>query len=661
LPAGPVPGFEAERWAPLVSVVVVALAAVVAVLDLTGSSYLRVLASLTMVLVTGAFLWPLPSDPVVAGAVIALALYGFGRMVFDAPALSAASDPLPSETPAARILQEQGPALRHLLAVSIAIGVCVVGYGFERRVPALAIAAGFALLVIAAAGRLLYERLRQRSKVALVALVFAIAGVAVGAAAGAGTMGGGRPWPGLALLLGAQVLLLLLARHEGFIRDLIDGLYERPAALVVASFVGLILLGTLLLSFPAASSTGRSIGLTNALFTATSAACVTGLIVLDTSTAFSSFGQAVILALLQVGGLNIMVLSTFAALLLGRGLGLRGERALGDVLDIATPGAAYRLIAFIIKLTFIVELIGAAGMAAAYTAHGYAPGPAAWYGLFHAVSAFCNAGFALQSDSLVMFREQPLPLLLMALLITLGGLGFAVLSVLWRDLRERRLHRMAIQTRIVLAASGIFVAVGFIGYLAGEWSGSLAGLSLPDKLVNALFQSVTLRTAGFNSVSFDALRPVTLLWMLAFMFVGASPGGTGGGIKTTTAVVLFAAIPAFLRRRRSVVLQERSITAHVVHQSTAIAVASVTVVLVGALLLVATQPMSFEQLVFEAFSAFGTVGLSLGVTGRLDAFGKLVVVLVMLIGRVGPLAITLLLAREDASRVTYPEARIMVG
>jgi trk system potassium uptake protein TrkH len=631
----------------LFSVLVVVLALLVAALDFSGSRHARPLASLTLVLVIAGFVWPLAADPLVAGAVIGWALYGFGRMVFDV------GEAHVHDTPAAGAAGEHGPALRHLLGVSIFTSVCVVGYEFEHAGAAAAVATIFAFVAIASGARVLYERLRRRDGGAAAIVVLVIAGVGVGALGG--------PRAALGLLLPAQILLLVLTRHERFVRDLIEGLYERPAALVVASFIALILLGTLLLSFPVASVEGRSIGFVDALFTATSASCVTGLIVLDTATDFSRFGQGVILLLVQVGGLNIMVLSTFAALLLGRGLGLRGERALGDVLDIGTPAATYRLIGFIIKLTVAVELVGAAGMAIAYAGHGYRVGEALWNGLFHAVSAFCNAGFALHSDSLTMFRDDPLPLLLMAVLITLGGLGFAVLDFLWRGLRDRELGRLAVQSRIVLYFSAVLVVVGLVAFLAGEWNASLAGMSGFDKLTNALFQSVTLRTAGFNTVAFSSLQPVTMLWMLAFMFIGASPGGTGGGIKTTTAVVLFAAIPAFLRRRPNVVLGERSITAQVLHQSTSIAVVSVTVVLLGSLLLMASQTMPFEWLLFEAFSAFGTVGLSLGATAGLDSFGKAVIILMMLVGRVGPLAVTLLLAREDPTRVTYPEARLMVG
>ena len=645
-------GLDVTLLGALFSAVVVVLALAVGALALSGSRQARSLGLFTLVLIVGAFVWPMVADPLVSGAVIAWGLYGFGCILFDAEPRSRIGAHVAAADATETWFATHGPAVRHLLMVSLVASICAVGYGFERRGPAFVTCALFSVMAIGSAYRLLLPRLRERDLLAWATVALALAGVVALAS----------PRLGLAILVFSQLALLaLITRHAPLARDLMQGLYERPAALVTSSFVALTLVGTLLLSFPAASASGRSIGLIDALFTATSASCVTGLIVLDTAADFSRFGQAIILLLLQVGGLNIMVLSTFAALLLGRGLGLRGERALGDVLDIETPGAAYRLITFIVKVTLAIEAVGAAGMTVAYALNGYDAGLAVWNGVFYAISAFCNAGFALHADSLVMFQSQPLPLLLMAALITLGGLGFAVMGFLWEGLRERRVHRLAVQSRIVLFASAVLVVAGTAGLLLGEWNASLGGLSVVDKLTNALFQSVTLRTAGFNSVSFENIRPVTVLWMMVFMFIGASPGGTGGGIKTTTAVVLFAAIPAFVRSRPRVLIRGRSISSQVVHQSASIAVASAIIVLSGALLLMASQTMPFEELLFEAFSAFGTVGLSLGATARLDVFGKVVVVLVMLVGRVGPLAITLLLARDYPSRVRYPEARLMVG
>jgi len=646
-----VTGFDVQGAASAATQVALALAIGATILARSRSRHTRTLASLALSLIIAAFVLTLPLDPLLSGMVIAWALYGFGRMFFDGEPIRRVRT-LRSGAGASEESGVVEPAVRHLLLVSVVAGVSVVGFGFEGDLPALVTCQLLALVALADAVRFLLPAARRGEWTARLGLLLIAPAVLTAM----------MPRLSVTLFVFAQLIALFsLARDAQVIRDLIEGLYERPAVLLTASFVALILVGALLLAFPAASASGESIGFVDALFTATSATCVTGLIVLDTAGDFSRFGQGVILLLIQVGGLNIMVLSTFAALLLGRGLGLRGERAVGDILDIETPGAARRLIAFIVMVTLAIEAVGTLGMTVAYRQAGLSLTESAWRGLFHAVSAFCNAGFALQADSLVMFRNTPLPLLLMAGLIVLGGLGFAVLGAIWQKTRKRGLGHMAVQSRIVLVASLVLVVAGTIAFLLGEWNRSLAELPLAEKLVNALFQSVTLRTAGFNTVDMQLLQPVTVLWAMAFMFIGASPGGTGGGIKTTTAVVLFAAIPAFLRRRHQVVVGGRSISAPVVHQSASIAVASVVAVLVGAGLLMATQSASFESLLFEAVSAFATVGLSLGVTPQLDHFGKVVIVLLMLVGRVGPLAITLLLARERPSRVRYPEARIMVG
>lgn len=630
----------------------VLLAFVSVALAWTRSRHVRQVTSLTLALVVAPFILILPVDPLLAGTIIAWALYGFGRMLFDGEGGTMHGTTGVAAGADEGWLAVNGPAVRYLLLVSAVAGISIVGFGFEGDLPALMTCQAFGLVAIGTTARLLTARARRgdwTARFSLLLVALAVAALSM-------------PRISVGLLVFGQVSALLsLARGTRFTREVIGGLYERPAALLTTSFVVLILVGTLLLSFPAASASGGSIGFVDALFTATSASCVTGLIVLDTGADFSFFGQAVILLLLQVGGLNMMVLSTFAALLLGRGLGLRGEQAVGNILDIETPRAARRLVAFIVLVTLTIEALGAVGMAVAYQRNGLDLLRAVWLGAFHSISAFCNAGFALRADSLTMFQEQPLPLLLIASLIVFGGLGFAVLGALWQWFRRDGFGQMAVQSRIVLAASLALVVLGALAFLVGERNGSLSHLGALDRIVNALFQSVTLRTAGFNSVSFDALQPVTVLWMLAFMFIGASPGSTGGGIKTTTAVVLFAAIPAFLRRRRQVVIGGRSISAGVVYQSMSIAVASVLVVLAGATLLMASQRAPFEELLFEAFSAFGTVGLSLGATPELDPFGKIVIVLLMLVGRVGPLAITLLLARDLPSRVRYPEARLMVG
>lgn len=616
-----------------------------------GHRYGAVGAALLLALDIGAFVPPLGSDPVIAGLTVAWHLMIVGALLSHVDG-KAPPHWSPREHDPTGWLAASGPAARHLLAVSLMVSVAVLGFEIGDRTPALITGLVTSLLALGTAAPFLLGRLRARDAFAWAAL--ALVALAVAALP--------RPTLSLALLAVANLtILLVVAARLQIFSDALDLFYSQPALLVVSSFGALIGVGTLLLCFPAASATRSPIGFVDALFTATSAACVTGLIVLDTPVDFSLFGQSVILALIQIGGLNIMVLSTFAALLLGRGLGLRGERALGELLDIRTPQTAYRLIRFIVLATAGIELGGAVLLSGAYLGRGYSVAAALWYGLFHAVSAFCNAGFSLHSDSLVGFQRDPLVLLLMAGLITAGGLGFVVLAFVWRRLSHSRNRSLQVQARIVLWVSGVLIVAGTLLYAVAEWDRSLAGLPPLDRLVNALFQSVTLRTAGFNSVGLDTLAPLTLLIMLAFMFVGASPGSTGGGIKTTTAFVLLAAIPALFRHQPRVVVAGRTLTLETVFRSAAIATTTLLVLFLTASLLLASQNISFESLLFETFSAVGTVGLSLGATGMLDSFGKLVIVIAMLAGRVGPLTLVLLLGRRFDSRVSRPEARIMVG
>jgi len=634
--------------------VVVGLALLGAALRLNGSRLYLLPAIVQVGVVLAAFVPPLASDPVVAAAEIFWHLYIFSCLAAARRPLRHGSAWRARIEPADREIWRQlnGGAALHLLSVSLIVAVAVLGYRLGDRVPALLIALVVGVLAIALVSPFLLSQLRRRSAGPVLVLLLLAAAVFFVR----------RPEVGLSMLAAAQVVTLaLLLMETRLFADVLEVFYSRPAYLVLASFVVLIALGTLFLSFPVASAHATPVHPIDALFTATSATCVTGLIVLDTPRDFSRFGLVVILLLIQVGGLNIMVLSAFAAVLLGRGLGLRGEGALGDVLDLQPGRPVRRLVIVIVVGTLLMEATGAGVLTGDYLRHGYGLPAALWYGAFHAVSAFCNAGFSLHSDSLIGFNRDPLMLSTIALLITLGGLGFGVLDYVWVRLTVGRSRSAAVQSRVVLYASAGLVAVGALAYGLTEWNASLAALGPVDRVINALFQSVTLRTAGFNSVPIDGVHPATMLGMMAWMFIGASPGGTGGGIKTTTAVVLVGALLAILGRRERVVLLRHRITLATVYRSAAIAVVATIIVFAGAAALLATQHQSFSSLLFETFSAFGTVGLSLGATPHLDEIGKAIVVLLMLAGRVGPLTFALLLGQGVPSRVTYPEARIMVG
>lgn len=614
----------------------------------------RVLALVQMALVVASFVPLLGADPIVAGALVVWHVYLFGSLVFvprggrEPIALGKAIQGEAEELWLAR----HGAALRHLLAVSVILAIAALGYRLgDRRVAQL-------ICLLTGGGAILpalpFLWMRAKSKSILPLLFGALVLVAIALAR--------HPTPALSFLALAQALLLAdLVLRTRLVTDLVELFARQPAFPVVLSFVLLIAVGTLALSLPAASATGESIKPVDAFFTATSATCVTGLIVLDTPRDFSSFGLVTILSLIQLGGLNIMVLSAFAAMIVGRRLGLRGEGALGGALDVHSGRSARKLVSFIVASTLAVEVIGGLVLFGLYLRHGYDALRAAWFALFHAVSAFCNAGFSLHSDSLQGFQHDALFLVSVALLVTLGGLGFPVLASIWRLRGPQGKRGELVQVRVVLLASAVLTLGGAMAYAFLEWSSTLGGMSALDRCVNALFQSVTLRTAGFNSVGFDALQPSTMLLMLALMFIGASPGGTGGGIKTTTVVVMLGSVLAVLGRRERVVLFGFRIPLETVYRSAAIAVTAGLMAFAGMFALLATQAQELGVLVFESISAFGTVGLSLGATPELDGFGKLLVAALMFAGRVGPLTLALLLGRTLASRLSYPEARIMVG
>lgn len=598
------------------------------------------------------FLPPVVSAPVLSGAVVLWNLVLLTQYFFP-PVRSLRRLDAGASALEARI-ERDGPALRHLAAAALALTVAVVGYRLSGSLLAEAACLLLGYGTLGAARPLLVLLHRAGSRAPLLIVLPAAAGL----------LALGRPPLMLSLLAIAHAALIavLFGRERGA-AEVLHGFYRNPARLIVVSFAALVLIGTVLLTFPAAAAGPRPIAPLDALFTATSATCVTGLIVLDTPSAFSPFGHGVILALIQVGGLGIMVLSTFGALLLGGTLGLRGERALTAVLDLQAVSTAYRLTRFIVLSTLAVEAVGAAGLTLCFLAAGLDPGAAIWRGVFHAISAFCNAGFALQTDSVVMFQSNPAALLLVAALIVLGGLGFAVLAAIWWRMRRPDPGPMSVQVKTVLGASAVLIVLGTVAYAAVEWQRSLADLSVADRLLNALFQSITLRTAGFNSVSFEQLAPATVLGMIAWMFIGAAPGSTGGGVKVTTVVVLLAAIRSIVRGGGPVHLFDREVPNDIVLRSLAITVIAAVLVGAGLFLLLLFEPLPLDDLAFEVVSAFGTVGLTIGATERLGPVGKLIIIAVMFVGRTGPLTLALLLgtgaARSPAVR--HPQSRLMVG
>jgi len=443
-----------------------------------------------------------------------------------------------------------------------------------------------------------------------------------------------------------------------------------PSQVLAMGFAALIVIGTVLLALPAAHEPGESLTLVDAFFTATSAVCITGLTVVDTAGTFSTFGEIVILLLMQAGGLGIMTLSALMFLLAGRRIGLHDRLMMQEALGSFSIAGVVRLTRSIIVATLVIEAIGAVLLALRFWAY-YSPGQALYFGLFHAVSAFNNAGFDLTSSSMRGFSRDPVVLILVAALVTIGGLGFGVLQDLWE---KRRWERFTLQTRLVLVVTGVLTGIGTLLLLVLE-SGSPATFGpLPwwDKLFNALFTAASVRTAGFESVPAGGLAYASLLVALVTMYVGGSPGGTGGGIKTTTFAMIALTVRATVTGEEETNVMGRRLPRELLDRAVAIAAMAVFLVfLVAGILLVTerhliedpTNPVTVFDVLFEATSAFTTMGLSTGVTPRLSTAGRLLLAFTMYVGRIGPLTAAVALAQRGRRRapIQYPEERVMIG
>lgn len=442
--------------------------------------------------------------------------------------------------------------------------------------------------------------------------------------------------------------------------------YLQPHQFLVLGFFAVILIGAFLLVLPIAVAPGQRVTVVDALFTATSAVTVTGLIVKDTATTWSPFGQGVILLLIQVGGFGIMTMTTLIALLRGKRISLPERLAVQQALGYIELAGVVRLVRYIFVTTVVIELVGALVLALNW-ADQYGSPRALYLGLFHSVSAFNNAGFDLFSIS--MIDQGPAVTLLIAGLFIFGGLGFVV----WVDVagfinarRRGRSHTLSVQTKMVLFVSGILLLLGTFLVLVWEFDNpaTLGPMSIGDRVAAAFFQAATPRTAGFNSMPVAGLREVTLFFFILLMFVGASPGGTGGGVKTTTFAVMMLSVWTTIRGKTDVEVFGRRLGRASVDRALAIVTSGVVWVTLVVLILERIEGAPFLMVLFEAMSAFGTVGLSMGLTPELSDAGKLLIALTMFIGRVGPVTLAVALSQAQARRdpfIRLPEERMMVG
>lgn len=449
---------------------------------------------------------------------------------------------------------------------------------------------------------------------------------------------------------------------------LLANLNLRPSQTLALSFIGLIGLGSILLLFPAATTDGQGASFIDALFLITSASCVAGLSIHDLGSDFTYFGQGVILFCIQIGGLGIMALSAAFAVLVGGSIPSKKQVGLSEVLDISTPEGLRALIKSVVFATIITEFIGALMFFLLLTNNIDKPSERLWWSIFHAISAFANCGLSLSKDNLVMFVGNPFISFIFMMLITIGGAGFFVISDLtnpdvWVVKRPKAIwHRLAIQTKVVLIATLLLDFSGMLLFLFFEYDGVLHGLTIGQKINASLFHAISLRSAGFNLVPLANIAGPTIMFSIVFMFIGASPGSTGGGIKTTTAAVSVMALRAMLRGRDEVELFGRSMPSSIISRSLSMVLVALLVVVIFLTLLLASQDIKFEHLFFEVVSAFGTVGFSLDTTMKLNNMGKILIILVMYVGRIGPLTLALAIGERKVSQgYILPKGRIAIG
>ncbi len=442
-----------------------------------------------------------------------------------------------------------------------------------------------------------------------------------------------------------------------------------PTKLLVLSFAVLILTGAVLLSMPFSSRSGEWTPFINAMFTATSASCITGLVVYDTYTYWSTAGQIIILALIQVGALGIITLATFFSILLRKKVGIKGRILAQESINFFSYSDVLKIIKKIVTVTLVFELIGALLLSSSFVPNFGAIG--FYMGIFNSISAFCNAGFDITSAavngeflSMTPFNNDPVIIYTLSVLIIIGGLGFSV----WRDLYEfKRNKQLMFHTKLVLAITVFLLISGTLFFFVNEFSNpkTMGTMSFIEKINASVFQSTAARTAGYNSINLGEMKEMSKVLTIFLMFVGAAPGSTGGGVKITTFGVLIMAVFSQVRGSDSIVLFKNRINQQTVNKALAVTGISMMLVMVIATTIVSVQSnFSFIDILYETVSAFGTVGLSLGATPMLNNISKVLIILTMFLGRVGPLSFFIALTLKQSKRtsdIVYPEAKILIG
>ena len=436
-----------------------------------------------------------------------------------------------------------------------------------------------------------------------------------------------------------------------------------PTRVIALVFVAIILAGTCLLMLPVSSRSGESQSFLDALLTATSATCVTGLIPFDTGSGWSTFGHVVILCMIELGGLGFMSAASLFVFLLRRKVGLRQRMVMAQALSLNDMEGVVNLQKWVLGGSLSIQLVGAVVLMLRFLPQ-YGWGKAAWYGVFHSVSAFCNAGFDIfgTGNSLLEQNTDPVVLITLMVLITVAGLGFFV----WEELaRVRKFRNFSVYTKLVLIATGALTLGGAVLFMILEWNnpGTFGNMSSGDKVLNAFFQSVTLRTAGFAAVDQAALTPAGKGLSLILMLIGGSSGSTAGGLKTVTFIVLLLFIWTRIRGKNTVTVFRRTIPEEKVMDAMTIAFIMIILAILGAILICGTSPVEFTDALFETVSALATVGVTAGVTASLSIAARILIVIFMYFGRVGVLTISLgfLMGDKAEDRIRYANTNLLIG
>lgn len=435
-----------------------------------------------------------------------------------------------------------------------------------------------------------------------------------------------------------------------------------PSRLLVLGFATVIFIGALLLTLPASVKDGVPLSFIDALFEATSAVCVTGLVVVDTGTKLSTFGKVVIISLIQIGGLGFMTFATTIGILIGKKINLRERMLIQESLNQVSMEGMVRLAKYVVLVTFMIEGLGALILTISWLDDLGWPN-ALYYGLFHSISSFCNAGFDLFGEfrSLTGFVNDWVVNLVISTLIILGGIGFTVMADVYT---KRSIRRLSLHTKLVLLVTVLLLTLGTLFIFILEYNNpkTLQHLTLSSKVLASYFQAVTPRTAGYNTLNLSDLRMASQFFMVILMFIGASPSSTGGGIKTSTFGTMVVAVVAMMRGKNEAELFERRIPKEQIYKALSVTMIALTLVLFITTILSITEKSNFLYILFETVSAFGTVGLTLGLTTKLTVIGKILISFTMFAGRVGPLTIAVAIGeKRQKALYLYPEEKIIVG